>query len=179
MLPAQPGANAGAGDLAGRQQIALERITRGLAAADERARVAWRNYHVSQWLTIGLAALTPCLVALARDNPRNELFNWLSLFMPALAAVSAGVNQIFRWREDAVRFTTLAASIRSQLWRYQTRAGEYRATASDDEALATLVVRVDDLELKSVAAWSAAQLAEAPTPPADGPAGGSSKASGT
>jgi hypothetical protein len=175
MLSAHPGAGADPRDLGPRRQAALERITQLLAATDEHARRAWRNYHVSQWLTIGLAALTPCIIALAKDNPRNELLNWLQLFTPALAAISAGVNQIFRWREDAVRYTSLAASMRSQLWRFQTRAGEYRAT-SEDDALDTLVLRVDELELKSVANWSGALLGDAA--PANDKAGSSSKSAG-
>ena len=59
---------------------------------------------------------------LAKESPGNVLFNWLQLFLPALAAIAAGLSHVFRWREDAVRYTTLAEGIRSQLWRFQTGA---------------------------------------------------------
>src|SRR5207248_6649087 len=115
--------------------------------------------------TVGLAAITPCLIVLAKENPGNVPLNWLQLFFPALAAVAAGLSHIFRWREEAVRSTTLAESIRSQFWRFQTRSGEFGAGLSDEQALDRLVVRVDDLNLQSVARWSSAQLAEAPAAP--------------
>src|SRR5436305_7587373 len=106
-------------DLASRRQIALDHIQLLIAGCEYRAARAWRNYYVLQGLTVGLAAITPCLIFLAKDNPRNEVLNWLQLFVPALAAVAAGLSHIFHSREDGVRLTNLAESIRSQLWRYQ------------------------------------------------------------
>jgi hypothetical protein len=160
MLQVPGGTRSSLTDHGSRRQIALNRIEELVARSEVRAARAWRNYYVLQGLTVGLAAITPCLIVLAKENPRNEFLNWLQLFFPALAAISAGVSHIFRSREDAVRFTTLAEAIRSQLWRYQTRAGEFLASLSDDEALDRLVTRVDDLNLASVARWSAAQLTD-------------------
>src|SRR5919201_3125965 len=114
MLQAANGSRSVASDLASRRQIALDRIHELIAQYDDRARRAWRNHYVLQGLTIGLAAITPCLIVLAKENPRNELLNWLQLFVPALAAVAAGLSHIFRWREDGVRYTSLAEAIRSQ-----------------------------------------------------------------
>ncbi|MCA1647916.1 MAG: DUF4231 domain-containing protein, partial [Chloroflexi bacterium] len=145
-----------------RRQIAVDRIQQLIASCEARAARAWRNYYVFQGLTVGLAAITPCLIILAKESPGNGLLNWLQLFFPALAAVAAGLGHIFRWREDAVRNTSLAEGIRSQLWRYQTRAGEFGILAMDDgRALDLLVVQVDELNLKSVARWSVAQLTDA------------------
>ncbi len=140
-------------DLATRRQLALDRIQQLIAACEERAARAWRNYYVFQGLTVGLAAITPCLIVLAKESPNNGLLNWLQLFFPALAAIAAGLGHIFRWREDGVRQTGLAEAIRSKLWRYQPRSGEYQ-----------LVVHVDALNRQSVARWSSAQLADAPPP---------------
>jgi hypothetical protein len=148
-------------DLATRRQIALDRVQQLVTSCEERAARAWRNYHLSQGLTVGLAAITPCLIILAKENPANWLLNWMQLFFPALAAVAAGIGHIFRWREDAVRVTGLGEAIRSQLWRYQTRSGEFASPLDDERALDKLVVQVDGLNLQSVARWSAAQLAEA------------------
>jgi Protein of unknown function (DUF4231) len=149
-------------DLATRRQIALDRIQQLIARSDEMASRALRNYYVFQALTVGLAAITPCLIFLAKDNPRSELLNWLQIFFPALAAIAAGVTHIFRWREDGVRYTTLGEVIRSLLWRFQTRAGEFGLDLTEDQALDRLVVKVDEVNLQSVARWSAAQVAEAP-----------------
>jgi hypothetical protein len=160
MLQVPGGTRSSLSDHGSRRQIAFDRIHELVARSEDRAGRAWRNYYVLQGLTVGLAAITPCLIVLAKENPRNEFLNWLQLFFPALAAISAGVSHIFRSREDAVRFTTLAEAISSQLWRYQTRAGEFLASLSDDEALDRLVTRVDELNLASVARWSAAQLAD-------------------
>src|SRR4051794_40097196 len=123
----------GATDLTSRRQIALDRINQLIATYELHARRALRNHYVLQGLTIALAAITPCLIFLAKDNPRNELLNWLQLFFPALAAVSAGLGHIFKWREDGVRYTSLAEGIRSQLWRYQTRSGELGGSLTEEQ----------------------------------------------
>jgi hypothetical protein len=143
-----------------RRQLALRRIEELIAGSEARAARAWRNYHWLQGLTIGLAAITPCLIVLAKENPGNGLLNWLQLFVPAFAAISAGLGHIFHWREDGVRYTSLAEAIRSQLWRFSTRAGIYGPTLSEDEVVDRLVVNVDDLNLKAVAQWSATQASE-------------------
>jgi hypothetical protein len=174
MLQAPPSSPSPGVELATRRQIALDRIQQLIASAEERAARAWRNYYVFQGLTIGLAAITPCLIFLATHNPTNGVLNWLQIFFPALAAVCAGIGHIFRWREDGVRYTSLAEAIRSQLWRYQTRSGEYGPPLDDAQALDQLVVHVDTLNLQSVARWSSAQLAEAqPTADARKPAAAS------
>jgi hypothetical protein len=152
-------------DLATRRQIALDRVQQLIASGEERAARAWRNYYLFQGLTVGLAAITPCLIFLAKENPKNGLLEWSQLFFPALAAVAAGIGHIFRWREDGVRYTGLAEAIRSKLWRFQTRSGEFGGSLDDGQALDQLVVHVDGLNLQSVARWSSAQLADAP--PAD------------
>jgi hypothetical protein len=149
----------GAPDLNTRRQLALDRINALIATYEQLARRAFRNHYVLQGLMIGLAALTPCLIVLAKESPNNGLLNWLQLFFPAIAAISAGLSHVFKWREDGVRYKTLAEGIRSQLWRYQTRSGELGASLTDEQALDRLVVNVDELNLQSVAQWSAAQLA--------------------
>src|SRR4051794_15093735 len=119
-----------AADLAERRQLALGRIQTLTAQYDDRARRAFRNYYVLQGLTIGFAAITPCLIFLANDNPNNKVFEWLQLFLPALAATAAGLSHVFHWREDGVRYTHLAEGIRSHLWRFETRAGDFAQVAS-------------------------------------------------
>ncbi|MBV9546288.1 MAG: DUF4231 domain-containing protein [Chloroflexi bacterium] len=146
--------------VADRRQLALDRIDELTADADARAARAWRNYYALQILTVALAAITPCLIFLAKDNPKNEILNWLQLFFPALAAVSAGASHIFRWREDGVRCTQLAESIRSEVWKYETRTAGYRPDQSDDQALDQLVTHVDVFNLQSVSRWASAALTE-------------------
>ena len=165
-VPPRPAAS----DFTSRRQAAIDRINALTAMYDHLAHRAFRNYYVLQGLTIGLAAITPCLIFLAKDNPRNEVLNWLQLFFPAIAAICGGLTHVFKWREDGVRFTTLGEGIRSQLWRYQTRAGELGVALTDEQALDRLVVNVDELNLQSLAAWSKAQLADASTKAADKPA---------
>ena len=172
MLQRPPGSRSTGGDLATRQQIALDRIEELIFSCLARAQRAWRNYYIFQALTVGLAAITPCLIVLAKESTGNALLNWLQLFFPALAAVAAGLGHIFRWREEGVRYTNLAEAIRSQLWRFETRTGEFGGALDDGQALDQLVVNVDGLNLQSVARWSSAQLAEArrPRPTGQSPA---------
>ena len=164
MLQTPPSSRSTGVDLATRRQIALERIQQLIARGEEHAARAWRNYYWAQGLTVGLAAITPCLIVLAKETPNSWLLNWLQLFFPALAAIAAGVGHIFHWRENGVRQTNLAEAIRSKLWRYQTRSGEFGPALDDGQALDQLVVHVDGLNLQSVARWSSAQLAETPPP---------------
>jgi hypothetical protein len=161
---------AAASDFNARRQLALNRINDLIATYELRAGRALRNHYVLTGLTIGLAAITPCLIVLAKESPNNGLLNWLQLFFPAIAAISAGLSNVFKWREDGVRYTTLAEGIRSQLWRYQTRAGDLGATLTEDQALDRLVVNVDELNLQSLAQWSSSQLA-APEKPGSRAAG--------
>ena len=147
-------------DLTARQKLALDRVQQLIAAAEQQAARTSRNYFRLQLLTIGLAAVTPCWIILAKENPGNPILNWFQLFFPAIAAVCAGLSHVFRWREDSVRYATLAESIRSQLWRFQTRSGEFGGALSDEQAVDKLVVRVDELNLQSLARWSSAQLTE-------------------
>ena len=163
MLQTPPSSRSAGVDLATRRQIALERIQNLITSCEERAARAWRNYYVSQGLTVGFAAITPCLIVLAKESPNSWLLNWLQLFFPAIAAIAAGVGHIFHWRENGVRQTNLAEGIRSKLWRYQTRSGEFGAALDESQALDQLVVQVDVLNLQSVARWSSAQLADAPS----------------
>jgi len=146
-------------DLAARRGVALQRTAALIAQSEARARRAWRNYYTLQVLTVGLAAITPCLIVLAKDSPRNEVLNWLQLFFPALAALCAGASHIFHWREDGVRSTQLAESLRSALWHFQTRTGDIPPSLTDEQALDHLVTRIDELNLRAVAAWSADRLA--------------------
>ncbi len=174
MLHAAPSPRSPGVDLATRRQIALDRIQQLIASCEERSARAWRNYYLSQGLTVGLAAITPCLIVLAKESPSSWLLNWLQLFFPALAAIAAGVGHIFHWRENGVRQTNLAEAIRSKLWRYQTRSGEFGLALDEEQALDKLVVDVDGVNLQSVARWSSAQLAEAsPTPETAKPAAAS------
>jgi hypothetical protein len=168
-----PGGTGTAGvDLATRLKLALDRIHQLIVFSEVRAMRDWRNYHLAQGFTIGLAAITPCLIVLAKENPTSWLLNWLQLFFPAIAAIAAGLTHIFRWREDAIRHTTLAEAIRSLLWRYQTRAGDFSSSPgaglTDEQALDRLVVKVDEVNLQSVARWSAAQATDSPTSNAPG-----------
>jgi hypothetical protein len=164
MLQTQGGPHALGVDLAARLKLALDRIQQLIARSEALAVRDWRNYHLAQGFTIGLAAITPCLIVLAKENPNSWLLNWLQLFFPAIAAIAAGLTHIFHWREDAVRHTTLTEAIRSLLWRFQTRAGEFYQGAglTDEQALDRLVVKVDEVNLQSVARWSAAQVADGP-----------------
>ena len=142
-----------------RRSVALSRTQELITRSELRAREAWRSFYALQVLTIALAAITPCLIFLAKGNPQNNILEWLQLFFPALAAVSAGASHVFRWREDGVRNRQLAETLRSELWHYETRTAECPPSLKDDEALDHLVMRIDALVLQEVSQWGAEQLA--------------------
>jgi hypothetical protein len=152
-------------DFEARRSLALNRTQELITRSELRARDAWRSFYGLQVLTVGLAAITPCLIFLAKANPQNSLLEWLQLFFPALAAVSAGASHIFRWREDGVRNRQLAESLRSELWHYETRTADCPPSLNDDDALDHLVTRIDALVLQEVSQWGTEQLAAARSKP--------------
>lgn len=146
-------------DLAARRQLALDHVQGLIAHCEQQTRFAWKGYYALQTATVLLAAITPCLIFIAKGNPDNDFIGWLQLFFPAVAAVTAGASHIFHWREDGVRFTALGESLRSELWRFQTRTGDYGPTLDEEQALDHLVTQVDALNLRTIAQWSADRLA--------------------
>lgn len=146
-------------DLAARRQLALDHVQSLIAHCDQQTRFAWKGFYALQIATVLLAAITPCLIFLAKENPNNDVVGWLQLFFPAVAAVTAGASHIVHWREDGVRFTALGESLRSELWRFQTRTGDYGPTLDEEQALDRLVTQVDALNLRTIAQWSADRLA--------------------
>lgn len=152
-----------------RQHAALRHIDQLILHCHTRAVNARRWYYVLQGATIALAAITPCLILIAQGN--NGFLQWLSAFVPAGAAITAGLSHILNWQQDGVRYTALEASLRSERWQYETRTGSYSIELTDEQALDHLVSQVDALNLHAVAAWSAEQLAE-PAAPAPAPKAG-------
>lgn len=161
-------------EFAPRKQAALDRVQDLVTHAHQSARDAWRWYYILQGLAIGFAAITPCLILIAKDNANNDFLGWLAAFVPAFAAIAAGLTHVFSWREDGVRDTTLEATLRSERWRFETRTGDYGSSLSDEQALDHLVTQVDQIYLRAVAQWSTEQLA-APAAPDKTPAPATAK----
>jgi hypothetical protein len=150
-----------------RRAVALNRTQELISRSESIGRQAWRNFYGLQVLTVGLAAITPCLIFLARGDPQDQVLNGLQLFFPSLAALCAVMSHIFHWREDGVRNTRLVEQLRSELWQFQTRTGDCSSRLDEEQALDHLVTRIDSLVLRAVAQWSAEHLATTDAPSAE------------
>jgi len=117
------------------------RINSLIAQYELGARRRGANYYVLQGLTIGLAAITPCLIVLAKENRATST--------ELAAVVLSGCRRNFglpRPHLNARRrrpLPSLVEGVRSQLWRFQTRAG--RSAGAPRTAPLTTVVNVDAL----------------------------------
>ena len=158
------------------RQLALGRTHELIDFYEARANKDWRNYYTLQILTIGLAAITPCLIAVANANPKNGLLTWLELFFPAGAAIAAGVGHVFRWREDGLRYSRAREALRGLLWRFETRTAQFGPSLDENQALDRLVTLADQLNLQVITERSAEQRTVSVAASAPGPAGASPNA---
>ncbi len=105
-------------------------------------------YRGSQTLAVVLSAGAAILV-LATELPK-----WVTALPAAVASLAAGLNGIYLWREDWVRWLATAQALRSELANYQCRHPErYGVNLSPDEALDNLVQRVQHLVDSETQQW--------------------------
>ena len=110
--------------------------------------LAMALYRGSQTAAVILSAAAAILIL------ASELPKWVTAIPAAVASLAAGLNGIYLWREDWVRWLATAQALRTELANYQTRHPErYGVNLSSDEALNHLVERVQSLVDAETLQW--------------------------
>jgi hypothetical protein len=89
------------------------------------------------------------MLVLLSDVPK-----WLQAIPAAVAAAAGGLNGVYHWREDSIRWLTTAQALRSELAAYKSQHPDrYGRELSPDAALDHFVVRVHELVAEETAQW--------------------------
>ena len=143
-------------DAADRRNQALEWCQIQINWYDKAMRQSKRAHYVFQIATVVLSGLTPVLV-LWSDLPKI----WQAL-PAALVTIVVGLSNAFHWRENWIRFAYTMEALKSEKIKFQTRAGSYGTSLSDNTAISRFVDRVESLHMGEVADWRTALVEEVP-----------------
>ena len=73
---------------------------------------------------------------------------------PAIAALCAALIAAYHWREDWVRYTVTAESLRSEQYKYRTRTTpQYAIGLTESVALDNFMRRIESVAASEVADW--------------------------
>ncbi len=138
----------GATDLAPARDMALKRCCEQIKWYDTHAHQAWLAFTIFQVATVVLGGLTPILLLWATVPKPIQA-------VPAvLAAVAAGVNGIFHWREDHTRFACVREALKSEQVKFETRTTkEYGVGVDDAQALDHFVTNMEALAIAEIGQW--------------------------
>jgi hypothetical protein len=131
-----------------RRALALARYDQQLNWYEKHSTSAHQYYNLAQALAIILGAVAPVLI-LIDDVPEA-----LQAAVPACAAIALGLNGLFRWRDNWLRFAHTAEALKSERTKFDTRAtDEYALKRSEDEVLAHFVVTIEALAMSETMQW--------------------------
>jgi hypothetical protein len=138
----------GVADDDAREKAALERCHH-MIQWYERSRVrAGRAYRLFETSIIVLSALTPVLILSA------AVPTLLQAVPPAIAGLFATLIATYRWREDWIRYTVAAETLRSELVKFSTRTtADYSVRLPLGAALDTFVARMESVAASEIAEW--------------------------
>jgi hypothetical protein len=101
-----------------------------------------------QTMTVVLSAATAVMIV------TTEFPKWVQALPAAVAAVAAGLNGIYHWNEDSIRWLATAQALRSELAAYQTQHPDrYGTRLAPGVALDHFVERVHQLVADETAQW--------------------------
>jgi Protein of unknown function (DUF4231) len=114
-----------------------------------RARLWYRLFNT---VTVILAAATPVLILW--QPPGISISPIWQAAPAALASLFATLIGTYRWREDWIRYTVAAETLRSEKTKYTTRTTQdYGLQLSLGEALDNFVYRMESLAISEVSEW--------------------------
>lgn len=135
--------------------IALDRCDDQIKWYNDEMDRRGNFYKWSQSTAILLGSLTPVLVVVQAvlNNRFVVLVVLISLF-PTLAAIVTGLNSLFQWKDDSIRFGYTAELLKSEKVKYCTRTTRnYHAGLSEQEALDNFVRRIEAIAIQETATW--------------------------
>lgn len=140
-------------DVRERRHLAVEDCQTMIEWYEKNKRIPRRLYYVSQTATIVLSALTPVLILW------SELPKAAQALPAALAGIAAGLNAVYRWRENWVLRAHTSEALKRELVKFRARASEhYRAELGEQQALDNFVGRVEAITMGELSEWRVLQL---------------------
>lgn len=131
-----------------RRQKSLQRCNDQIAWY-EKTKSSTRALHLFLTIsTIALGGVTPVLI-LWSDLPKP-----LQALPSALAAMTVAFDRAFRPRENYARMSYFSETLKSEIFKYETRTTEdYGQTVDEDKALDNFAKKVDALMNNEISEW--------------------------
>jgi hypothetical protein len=98
-------------------------------------------------------AVDTCILVLTAGVPfavAAHAPGWVPALLGALAAVGAGLRQVFSWQKDWTSFTVASGQIEAEIVRFGYGIGDYREAAT---AAGRLAERVEDITAAETGTW--------------------------
>jgi hypothetical protein len=131
-----------------RQAAALRICRENMRWYQQHGLLAMTLYRGTQTATILLGAASAVLVAF------TDLPKFVQATPAAVASLAAGLNGLYGWREDWVRWLATAQALRTELNNYEARNPDgYGTERGDSERLDHFVQRVDKLVTGETQQW--------------------------
>ena len=136
--------------MAQRRQVAINHCQE-LINWYEKAKTRYRwTFQVSQYLVIILSGITPLLILSDSISP------WLEATPPAVVTMILGINGIFQYKENYLRYAYTSQALKSEKIRFETRSSKsYKSRLQEATALDRFVTRVDNIAMGEVNEWRA------------------------
>ena len=112
----------------------------------------------SRLVAIVLSGLIPVLVIVQMSLQRTTIW-WVGIsiliaLFPASAAIISGMNELFQYKENWIRFSETEEELKSEKARYLTRTTPpYDKRLDDYKALSHFVARVEAITLRETRKW--------------------------
>jgi hypothetical protein len=143
-------------DVEGRRALVVDDCQKMIDWYEKNKRVPRRLYYVSQTATIVLSAVTPVLILW------EELPKAVQALPAAVAGIAAGLNAVYRWRENWVLRAHTSELMKRELVKFRARASEhYRADLGEQEAIDNFVGRIESITMGELSEWRVLQLQSA------------------
>lgn len=105
-------------------------------------------FQIAQVATIALSGITPVLILMG-DLPAP-----VQALPPALATMILGLNGIFQWKENYLRFASASEALKGELVRFETRtSNDYKLQLKETTALDHFVTRVANIVMSETGEW--------------------------
>jgi hypothetical protein len=125
---------------------------------EEHKRKSRIQMQVFQTSAIMLSGLTPVLVilqTLAEDYQSWRIFlTILIALFPASVAVITGLDSVFHWKDNYLRFAQACETLKNEKKKYLSRTTQrYSQNHSDHQALTNFVLRITQVVIKETEDW--------------------------
>jgi hypothetical protein len=122
-----------------------------MEAAAQRTRT---EYYALRLVTVVGAVIVPALVSINAVGGAEAAITWLTFAVSLVVAVSAAVEEFFRFGERWRHYRSLVEELKAEGWEFSELSGPYRTErATHKTAFPTFVDRVNDVLRRETQAY--------------------------